>query len=279
MKTRWLLAVLGALAFVVLLTWLPIRWPAGVAPGAGRGGGRRRHRRKRLVRRRRASRPTWISRSRTWTARTSSSPRSRARWSCSTSGRRGAGRAWMEIPWFVELQEQYRDKGFGDRRHLGRRPDREAEAVRGGVQDELPGARRAPDRDDVQDAFGPIFGIPISVIISRDGKICKQVIGGVEQGSSSRGRSRRCCSMIPTRGSVQRMLKGFTHARLACGCRIGVPRRRRGEPGDGRRRRRRRPACVCRCTSATCRCSITAKPCARRRACCPPKEGEFEEEG
>ena len=26
--------------------------------------------------------------------------------------------------------------------------------------------------DDVQDAYGPIFGIPVSVVISRDGKVC-----------------------------------------------------------------------------------------------------------
>ena len=26
--------------------------------------------------------------------------------------------------------------------------------------------------DDVQDAYGPILGIPVSVLISRDGKVC-----------------------------------------------------------------------------------------------------------
>jgi hypothetical protein len=28
------------------------------------------------------------------------------------------------------------------------------------------------NHDDVQDAYGPIVGIPVSVVISRDGKIC-----------------------------------------------------------------------------------------------------------
>ena len=32
-------------------------------------------------------------------------------------------------------------------------------------------------REDVQDAFGPFWGIPASVIISRDGKVCKKHIG------------------------------------------------------------------------------------------------------
>jgi thiol-disulfide isomerase/thioredoxin len=32
-------------------------------------------------------------------------------------------------------------------------------------------------REDVQDAFGPFWGIPASVIISREGKVCKKHIG------------------------------------------------------------------------------------------------------
>ena len=32
-------------------------------------------------------------------------------------------------------------------------------------------------REDVQDAFGPFWGIPASVLISRDGKVCKKHIG------------------------------------------------------------------------------------------------------
>ena len=32
-------------------------------------------------------------------------------------------------------------------------------------------------REDVQDAFGPLFGIPVSVIIDRDGNIAKKHSG------------------------------------------------------------------------------------------------------
>jgi thiol-disulfide isomerase/thioredoxin len=32
-------------------------------------------------------------------------------------------------------------------------------------------------REDVQDAYGPFWGIPASVIISRDGKVCRKHIG------------------------------------------------------------------------------------------------------
>jgi len=32
-------------------------------------------------------------------------------------------------------------------------------------------------RDDVQEAFGPLWGIPVSFIIGRDGKLCKKHMG------------------------------------------------------------------------------------------------------
>ena len=33
------------------------------------------------------------------------------------------------------------------------------------------------DHDDLQDAFGPMFGIPITAVISRDGKVCAKHVG------------------------------------------------------------------------------------------------------
>ena len=33
------------------------------------------------------------------------------------------------------------------------------------------------ERDDVDDAFGPMYGLPVTVLISRDGKICGKHIG------------------------------------------------------------------------------------------------------
>ena len=32
-------------------------------------------------------------------------------------------------------------------------------------------------REDVQDAFGPIWGIPASFIIGRDGRVCQKHLG------------------------------------------------------------------------------------------------------
>jgi peroxiredoxin len=84
----------------------------------------------------------------------------------------------MEIPWFVELQNKYRDKGL---RVVGVSVDDTPEQM-------LPFAKQfkinypllvGQEREDVQNAFGPIFAVPISVIIGRDGRVCVKHIGPV----------------------------------------------------------------------------------------------------
>ena len=80
-----------------------------------------------------------------------------------------------EIPSLVELQEQYAD----DLVVLGFSVDDTAEKL-------LPYAAEfkmnypvlvGNGREDVQEAFGPLFGIPVSVIIGRDGVIAKKHSG------------------------------------------------------------------------------------------------------
>ena len=84
----------------------------------------------------------------------------------------------MEIPWFVEFQEEYGPKGF---QVLGVSVDDPPEKL-------PPFAREfgtnypllvGADREDVQEAYGPIFGIPVTVIIGRDGRVCKRHLGPV----------------------------------------------------------------------------------------------------
>ena len=80
-----------------------------------------------------------------------------------------------EIPGFVELQEKYKNDLI---------------VVGYSVDDEAPKAKAfaaeykinypillGEGREDVQDAYGPIWGIPASFIISRDGKVCKRHLG------------------------------------------------------------------------------------------------------
>lgn len=81
-----------------------------------------------------------------------------------------------EIPMFVEFQKEYASKGFT--------------VVGYSVDDEAPKARAFANefkmnypillglgREDVQEAFGPMWGIPVSVIIDRKGKVCQKHVG------------------------------------------------------------------------------------------------------
>ncbi len=80
-----------------------------------------------------------------------------------------------EIPGFVELQKKYPN---------------DLVVVGYSVDDEAPQARAFATeykmnypillglgREDVQDAYGPIWGIPASFLISRDGRVCKKHLG------------------------------------------------------------------------------------------------------
>ena len=82
----------------------------------------------------------------------------------------------IEIPWFIEFQKKYGPAGL---------------QVVGVSIDDTP-AKLKPyvaqmkmnylvlqglDHDDVQDAYGPMFGIPVTVVISRDGKVCAKHVG------------------------------------------------------------------------------------------------------
>jgi thiol-disulfide isomerase/thioredoxin len=82
-----------------------------------------------------------------------------------------------EIPIFMKLQDKYKARGF---------------TVLGlSVADDSPDIVRkyasekrmnypvffASDRDDIQDAYAPLYAIPVTVVVSRDGKACKRLMG------------------------------------------------------------------------------------------------------
>ena len=82
----------------------------------------------------------------------------------------------FEIPGFVELQTRYGDKGL---QVLGISVDDTLAQLKPYVteyQMNYP-VLQGLDHDDVQDAFGPIFGIPTTIVIGRDGKICRKHSG------------------------------------------------------------------------------------------------------
>jgi len=81
-----------------------------------------------------------------------------------------------EIPAFVELQDKYREQGVV---FLGFSVDDPVEKLKPFAEQYkmnypvLVGL----GHDDVQDAFGPLWGIPVTIMIGRDGKICGRHMG------------------------------------------------------------------------------------------------------
>jgi thiol-disulfide isomerase/thioredoxin len=93
-----------------------------------------------------------------------------------------------EIPWLIEFQQKYADKGFT---LLGVAMDEEGKSV---VQPFVqttpfdvnghPATMNYPivlGDDDLAAKFGGLLGLPTSIVISRDGKIQKKYIGSVSR--------------------------------------------------------------------------------------------------
>ncbi|MDP2053122.1 MAG: TlpA disulfide reductase family protein [Acidobacteriota bacterium] len=80
-----------------------------------------------------------------------------------------------EIPGFVELQEKYKD----DLVIVGFSVDDTADKAKAFAAEynmNYP-ILLGEGREDVQDAYGPIWGIPASFLISRDGRVCRKHLG------------------------------------------------------------------------------------------------------
>jgi thiol-disulfide isomerase/thioredoxin len=81
-----------------------------------------------------------------------------------------------EIPIIVELQEQYRTDGL---QVIGISVDDTLEELEPFVKEfkmNYP-VLLGLGHDDVQDTYGPLYTVPISVVISRDGRICAKHMG------------------------------------------------------------------------------------------------------
>ena len=82
----------------------------------------------------------------------------------------------IEIPWFVEFQNKYGKDGL---QVVGVSIDDTVEKLKPYVAHAKMNyiVLQGLDHDDVQDAFGPMFGIPVTAVISRDGRICAKHVG------------------------------------------------------------------------------------------------------
>ena len=77
----------------------------------------------------------------------------------------------VEIPHFIEFQQKYGSTGL---QIVGISVDDPVDKLAPYVKEmgmNYP-VLQGLGHDDVQDAYGPILGIPVSVLISRDGKVC-----------------------------------------------------------------------------------------------------------
>ena len=82
----------------------------------------------------------------------------------------------LEIPWFEEMHKNYGAQGL---QMIGVSVDDKLKDLLPYVADmkmNYP-VLVGKDRQDVQDAYGPLVGIPVSVIIARDGNVCTSHAG------------------------------------------------------------------------------------------------------
>ena len=175
MRIRWVIAIVG----VIALAALTVDDANAVADRArdrdGRAAGRRPPsncgaRRSTCPGGREAGEPGLHDEGRR-RARTSRSPTSRARWSLLDFWATWCGPCKVEIPHFIEFQEKYATQGL---QVVGISVDDTVDKLEPYVRDmkmNYP-VLQGLGHDDVQDAYGPILGIPVSVMISRDGKVC-----------------------------------------------------------------------------------------------------------
>jgi thiol-disulfide isomerase/thioredoxin len=82
----------------------------------------------------------------------------------------------IEIPWFIEFQKKYGKDGL---QVVGVSVDDTVDKLKPYVANARMNyvVLQGLDHDEVQDAFGPMFGIPVTAIISRDGRICAKHVG------------------------------------------------------------------------------------------------------
>ncbi len=82
----------------------------------------------------------------------------------------------IEIPWFIEFQNKYGAKGL---QVVGVSIDDTLDKLKPFVANMKMNylVLQGLNHDDFQDAYGPMFGVPVTVVISRDGKACFKHVG------------------------------------------------------------------------------------------------------
>jgi thiol-disulfide isomerase/thioredoxin len=79
-----------------------------------------------------------------------------------------------EIPEFIKVREEYSDKGF---EILGISTDDTPEQLRDFASKNRTNYPLVQVTAEVEEAFGPVFGLPTSILVARDGSVCKRHFG------------------------------------------------------------------------------------------------------
>ncbi len=88
-----------------------------------------------------------------------------------------------EIPAFIELQNTYRDQGLVI---VGVAVEDTPEAVRAYAAETKINYPLAMVQDDIDASYGPMYGLPVSFLIARDGSICMKHFGELKKDKAER---------------------------------------------------------------------------------------------
>ena len=80
----------------------------------------------------------------------------------------------QEIPEFIKVREEYHDRGF---EIIGISTDDTAEQLRDFAAKYKTNYPLLQVTGEAEDAYGPVFGLPTSIIVARDGSVCKRHFG------------------------------------------------------------------------------------------------------
>lgn len=79
-----------------------------------------------------------------------------------------------EIPEFIKVREEYHEKGF---EIVGISTDDTPEQLKAFAEKTKTNYPLVQVTAEVEEAFGPVFGLPTSVLVARDGSVCKRHFG------------------------------------------------------------------------------------------------------
>jgi peroxiredoxin len=79
-----------------------------------------------------------------------------------------------EIPEFIKVYDEKKDDGFAI---LGVSTDDTPEQLRAFASEKKVTYRLLLITPEMEDAYGPLFGLPTSILIARDGSVCKRHFG------------------------------------------------------------------------------------------------------